>query len=858
MAVDYSLLVLAAPAAVERPRRRGGGAAEFHVPAPARQIRRLTPQFRVLQQVFEAQRARLAASAQGAQPEQVLVLEIVGTVDEFANAVRRIAGFEWLAEWDVTDVAADEDFYREAAGEGTLSGRLFLLMSNQEAMRQLLRLWRSYQANPQARFEYGLQRFRRVFEQLRSIRPWGPSDRLAETNALSRWQEQLALGAQTIRIEAELWFRANDARREEGRRRLEADVRQANGRVLLEAAIPEISYHGVLAEVPSASIRAVVERQEYAAWVTCNDVMVFGAVGQSIVALPDAEPLQQAVGRGGPMPRGDPTVALLDGLPIENHRHLAGRLRVDDPDGLAANYPARSRIHGTSMASLIIHGDLERPGLALGRPLYVRPVMEPEPAWVRRRGERIPEGQLPVDLIHRAVRRLFEQTDGGPVAPSVRILNLALGDPGRVFDRSLSPWARLLDWLAHRYRLLILVSAGNHFDLSSGEPSNTLLDGTPAEQETIVVRAVEGEARFRRLLSPAESINSVTVAATHADFSPPAQGGLTFDPYVTDGMPSPVNGLGLGYRRAVKPDLLFPGGRQLLLRPLRDIGPPTNIQLAELNAQPPGALAALPGNAAGDISATGYVRGTSVATALAARSSAELLDELLRLRTTSDVRDLDPQLDALLVKALLVHSATWGPAAASLRASLRIASPANFREHLARFLGYGVAFPQRVMACTEQRATMIRSDWLQPDQSHVYDVPLPPSLNGRAEWRRLIVTLAWLTPISPSSRGYRRAALTYTRADDADPLQVNRQEVDTRAVGRGTIQHEVFEGTQASAYVDGARLRLRVDCREDTGPLEEMVPYAIAVTLEVREGVAVPIYQEIRDRIRLPVQVRPR
>ena len=34
-----------------------------------------------------------------------------------------------------------------------------------------------------------------------------------------------------------------------------------------------------------------------------------------------------------------PRVALLDGLPFANHDALAGRLIIDDPDGLGSTYP---------------------------------------------------------------------------------------------------------------------------------------------------------------------------------------------------------------------------------------------------------------------------------------------------------------------------------------------------------------------------------------------------------------------------------------------------------------------------------------------------------------------------------------
>ncbi len=57
-----------------------------------------------------------------------------------------------------------------------------------------------------------------------------------------------------------------------------------------------------------------------------------------------------------------------------SYTHLRGRLQFDDP----ASLDARSvglRVHGTAMASLVIHGDLSEPEPPISRPLYVRPVM---------------------------------------------------------------------------------------------------------------------------------------------------------------------------------------------------------------------------------------------------------------------------------------------------------------------------------------------------------------------------------------------------------------------------------------------------------------------------------------------------
>jgi len=72
------------------------------------------------------------------------------------------------------------------------------------------------------------------------------------------------------------------------------------------------------------------------------------------------------------------------------------------------------------------------------------------------------------------------------------------------------------------------------------------------------------------------------------------------------------------------------------------------------------------------------------------------------------------------------------------------------------------------------------------------------------------------------------------------------------------VQHEILEGQKADAFVDGAALEIKVSCRPTAGSLEEPVPYALAVSLEVAEEIGVPIYDEIRQRIRPTVRVKPR
>ena len=118
------------------------------------------------------------------------------------------------------------------------------------------------------------------------------------------------------------------------------------------------------------------------------------------------------------------------------------------------------------------------------------------------------------------------------------------------------------------------------------------------------------------------------------------------------------------------------------------------------------------------------------------------------------------------------------------------------------------------------------------------------------------MTLAWLTPVNPLHQGWRRADLWFNPLDP--PLRVDRQQADYHAAQRGTVQHEVFEGERASAFTDGATIGIQVNCKADAGTLEGTVSYALAVSLEVGEEIAIPIYDEVRVRVQAArVQVQP-
>ena len=112
-----------------------------------------------------------------------------------------------------------------------------------------------------------------------------------------------------------------------------------------------------------------------------------------------------------------PIVALLDGIPVQNHQLLDSRLDVDDPDNLEAMSVLSEREHGTAMASLILHGDRNLGEPPISRRLHLRPVMCP-PGNGNDEAPR--RDRLLVDVIYRAIRRMKEgDGEGGATAPEV-------------------------------------------------------------------------------------------------------------------------------------------------------------------------------------------------------------------------------------------------------------------------------------------------------------------------------------------------------------------------------------------------------------------------------------------------------
>ncbi len=798
----------------------------------------------------------------GIAPERAVVFEVAGSIGDFSAAVNRIDGLDFLADEELV-LEPDEDFgikeNRKGRGTGVrddkpISGRLYMAMPDARALRQLLSLWRLYEAGQDA--PSGFAPWFEVFKHLYALRSWGPRDRVPEETVQFLKEELEMRGADgVVRVEVELWYAGTIGKRTAAQASFARAVVAAGGIVVDQAEIAMIGYVGRLIDLPAAEVQRLINR-EGVSLAVCDDIMIVRP--QSTVDFPvEGEALDGELPEPPePNRQMPPIAALFDAMPVQNHALLAGRLLLDDPDDFDAMSVVTERRHGTEMASLILHGDRHLAEEPLSRPIYLRPVLYAPGAG---NSERPPRDRLLLDIIYRAVIRMKAgDNEGAATAPTVFIVNLSLGDRNRPFTGPMSPWGRLLDFLADKFGILFMVSAGNVTEPLVVPDFAGLIEfenASAADREAAILRALAGQQAMRTLLSPAESLNAVTVGAWHEDGAVPVNGVGVFSPFANEPGPNISSALGLGHRKVVKPDIFMPGGRELV-RVVASDGGSVSLRIAQ-----PGRLyglrCAVP-DARGDLTREGYSSGTSAATALATRAAHRIFDALSDPDNGNLLEDVDPRFYGVIVKAMLVHRAQWGGIGELLDQTWQPQGQGTHvarRDGIARLLGYGRPAVQETMECATNRATMIGFGEIPAgEQAALYRIPLPPSLERVREPRRLTVSLAWFSPVNFRHQAYRQAKLEVAPDSPEARFGVTRLtgQPSDKSVPRGSLFHVRYAGERAVAFVDGGTIALRVFCREQGGALDQAIRYGLTITIEAGEDIQV--YEEVRQAL----GIRPR
>lgn len=763
-------------------------------------------------------------------------------------------GLEWLTTQEPED--DDEELEDDAPTIGDPASRpvqvVYLTMPSESAVRELLAQWKKYSDGH--RPDDAFKSLWKIFDYLKVLRTWSFEDRLDPS---TKQYVDLLLKRDPQRpvlVEIDLWYRNEADRRDQSFETLNTLLDEVGGELLDEVDIEEIRYQGALVRIPADIARQMLDGSSDIA--SLHDVMTIRPQSAYESPAQDAPGLQHPP--SPPVRNPDPAIAVvLDGYPVEQHDALAGRVRVVEVDLTGSQVPVAARQHGTAMASLVLHGDLDDPHSApLQRRIISIPVLQ-QSRDLRR--EVTPEGKLPIGVIYKALKAI---TDADPLRDpelaNVVVVNHSICDTYAPFIRRPTPWATLLDYFSHEHRLLFVVSAGNIFTSMPTALANIAAYQAmaPADQEAYLLAVMEYAHGTRSILSPAESLNALTVGAVHSDHAP--IGAPEPDPFPTHKMVNLASAIGFGVNKSVKPDLVERGGK--FVAGLSngtsgmEIHPRSSVHYGQKVA------GTSPVGNSGQ-----YLRmaGTSNAAALVTRNShfiAAALEDVFRAERL-DWRERATRVPML--KALLVHGCSWGDVGALLDKTYQPKGKGKTpvrRSKISKFLGFGQADISRVVDGNENRVTLLGDDTIKSGEMHEYMLPVPPSLLNHKEVRSVTVTLSWTTPPAFTTADHRAVVLKLCDPSGTsnywEGVGTNGKEQPPGArAARGTVIHVQHSGNKLMTNAQG-RLALCVQAAAKSSFELEEVPYAIAITIELAQTLRSRLYAEVQQFVRQRTRAR--
>jgi|GEM_PF-4455149 len=836
---------------------------KFGPPSPGYQAqsKKLDAKFQRIFTALNNENISISGNNDWLQPEKILVLETKNNVTaDLKNIISKVDGMRWLLDYIDDAGQEDDDFHKTYTSTKTgittktniPRSYLYLTMTDSQGLVELKRMWDKFKKGESQ--EHGFGVFKDIFEYLVDIRFWNEKDRLRDTGLEEKLTDSLEDGEDEINVEIELWYDSKSENRSIKEQFIREKIFDLGGNFLTSAQIPAINYHSVLASIPTQAVQEFLEATNETGIIHIDSIMFIRPQSEFNFQKPeisneseDSDSTQIQVLEQLPIYDPDEIeIAILDGVPLTKHEALDKNIILHDPDDHEDTYQADERLHCTSMASIIINGDISKKGERLHKRILCRPILISDEVGE----EATPNDKLWIDLVHRAVVSFFDYHEGqDPIAPNVKIINFSVGDKFRLFDSLMSPMAKLIDWLSNKYKVLFIISSGNHDDevvLELGIDEFRQL--SKPDQTKLFVDALHKKGANRRLLSPAESINSITVGSYHHDYSEPVENlpSNHIDPLDENTFPSPFNPCAMGYKKSIKPEILMPGG--VVNYEFNDLYDEGQITLKSLrfDTKRPGIKSATPG-AMSRLNEYCYTFGTSNATAMATRQAAKLLDSIKQMRATERY-DLSHASDALIIKALLVHGADLGSIGTSV-----FEFKNDKKRNLARFTGHGIVNEKRIKSCLNNEATLITTGKIGINQSVQCDVPFPDCLMGRVVRKRVIVTLAWFTPINVNHRHYRGVQLRFESGKQIqDDLKILR-EMDHNQVRHGTVHHEVFTSDKATNIdKDFDTFPIKIRAKNDAANLDNgtEISYCMIVTLDTPDN-DLPIYSEVSSRLSL-------
>ena len=439
------------------------------------------------------------------------------------------------------------------------------------------------------------------------------------------------------------------------------------------------------------------------------------------------------------LPADAPSVCVIDSGIVSGHPliqvHVGGEQAI-----LTANKSAAdTNGHGTLVGGLAVFGDVR----ACYQTGDFRSPVKLFSARVLNDDCRFDDEQLVVTQMRRAIETFAASPH------NCRVFNISIGGEDATLVESRGrqkAWAEVLDILARKHRILIIVSAGNvpgvngiRWRDARGADAEAAYDSYPE----ILWKDTSG------LCEPASAAIAVTVGALAEHDAPainPGQTSETTRPLAGVSEPAPYTRVGPGIRGAIKPEFSDFGGN-LGFRGLydrREIYEDPGMASMSLSHKPVDKL-------------FDYASGTSFAAPRVAHKATRIwkqLEEQLRER-------IHPN----LVRAVMATSAVRP----------RQVERATGRDDLDRQLrvsGYGVVDSENAASSSDTRVTLVAQGELTLDHFVVYGVPIPDEFTKAPGEKFIDVALAYDPPVRSRRLDYLGVEMTFDLLRDKDSNRV--------------------------------------------------------------------------------------
>lgn len=495
---------------------------------------------------------------------------------------------------------------------------------------------------------------------------------------------------------------------------------------------------------------------------------------------------------------------------------IVGSIAIPDTLGTADDHG-----HGTFVGGIATFGNLRG---QLGAGELIRHARLCSAKVIDNTGN-FPNRRLTPRLMREAITELNEQF-------GCRIFVIALGDRTKTIEGGkVGPWAQTLDELVRELDVVIIVAAGNRQPRRGARVEEAVTDypGYLLEPDN-------------RLCEPAGGMNIVTVGSiAHGNgLSDRAADNVGVRSITQALEPSPFSRAGPGVRGAIKPDFIDVGGTLIY------DGPTAALQGGEVRPE------------AGIMS----LHYRPVDRLFAARSGTSHSAPLVAFKA-SQILGRFPDASANLVRALLATSATTPAEAAARLAPLGEAAERSL-------CGHGRVDAERAAFSDDSRVVLYAEDEIAIDHFAVYQIPIPELFQTERGRRTIRVSLAFDPPVRHSRLDYNGVSMGFRLIRGCEPDMIfdhfRRRTVDEgpfpdmaaryncKLLPSSTVREKSSLQTASVSFSRNIRgygdnYYLVVRCAG--GWVGDEGHQAFAVTVEISHEAELPLYERVRQRVRV-------